>query len=87
MPSLGTWGEILIILITALIVIGPKDIPKTLKMIGRWVYKVRNFSQHVRSYVDELPSKLSVTILCHQLEITNVMNNTAQIKYFPGQDA
>jgi|GEM_PF-5026726 len=54
MPSLGTWGEILIILITALIVIGPKDIPKTLKMIGRWVYKVRNFSQHVRSYVDEL---------------------------------
>lgn len=54
MFNFGTWGEILIIAITALIVIGPKDIPKALKMIGRWVYKIRNFSQQVRSYVDEL---------------------------------
>lgn len=54
MFNFGTWGEILIIAITALIVIGPKDIPKTLKMIGRWVYKIRNFSQQVRGYVDEL---------------------------------
>jgi sec-independent protein translocase protein TatB len=54
MLSLGTWGEILIILITALIVIGPKDIPKTMKLIGRWVYKVRKVTQGIRSYVDEL---------------------------------
>lgn len=54
MLNFGTWGEILIILITALIVVGPKDIPKTLKMVGRWVYKIRRVTQQFRGYVDEL---------------------------------
>jgi sec-independent protein translocase protein TatB len=54
MLNFGTWGEILIILITALIVVGPKDIPKTLKMVGRWVYKIRRITQQFSSYVDEL---------------------------------
>lgn len=54
MLNFGTWGEILIILITALIVVGPKDIPKTLKMVGRWVYKIRRFTQQITGYVDDL---------------------------------
>lgn len=54
MFNFGTWGEILIIVITALIVVGPKDIPKVLKWVGRWVYKIRHFSSQVRSYVDDL---------------------------------
>ncbi len=54
MLNFGTWGEILIIMITALIVVGPKDIPKTLKMVGRWVYKIRRVTQQFRGYVDEL---------------------------------
>lgn len=54
MLNFGTWGEILIIVITALVVIGPKDIPKTLKMLGRWVHKFRKTTQQLRSYVDEL---------------------------------
>jgi sec-independent protein translocase protein TatB len=54
MLNFGTWGEILIILVTALIVVGPKDIPKTLKMVGRWVYKVRKITQKFRGYVDDL---------------------------------
>jgi sec-independent protein translocase protein TatB len=54
MFNFGTWGEIVVILITALIVVGPKDIPKTLKMIGRWVFKIRHLTQQVTSYVDEL---------------------------------
>ncbi|MBP6986398.1 MAG: twin-arginine translocase TatA/TatE family subunit [Alphaproteobacteria bacterium] len=54
MLNFGTWGEFLIILITALVVIGPKDIPKTLKLLGRWVHKFRKVTQQVRGYVDEL---------------------------------
>lgn len=54
MLDFGTWGELLIIAITALIVIGPKDLPKAMRTLGRWVYKFRSISQQVRSYVDDL---------------------------------
>ena len=54
MFDLGAWGEFLIIAIAALILLGPKDIPKALKIIGQWVYKTRAIVQSVRSYVDEL---------------------------------
>ncbi len=57
MFDFGTWGEILIIVITALIVIGPKDLPKTLRALGHWVYKIRGVTQQVRGYVDELAFK------------------------------
>ena len=54
MLDFGTWGELLIIAITALIVIGPKDLPKTMRTLGRWVYKTRSVTQQLRGYVDEL---------------------------------
>lgn len=54
MFELGAWGEILIIFAVALILLGPKDIPRVMQLVGRWVYKFRSMSQEVRSYVDEL---------------------------------
>lgn len=54
MFNFGTWGEIIIILITALVVVGPKDIPKAMKMAGRFVYRVRKVTNQVKGYVDEL---------------------------------
>ena len=54
MFDLGAWGEFLLIAVVALILLGPKDIPKVLKIVGHWVYKIRALVQGVRNYVDEL---------------------------------
>jgi sec-independent protein translocase protein TatB len=47
-------SEFLVIAIVALVVIGPKDLPRTLRWLGQWVGKARAMSRHVRAGFDEM---------------------------------
>ena len=40
MPQIG-WFEILIIVVLAIVVIGPKDFPIVLKKIGNWMGSIK----------------------------------------------
>lgn len=42
-------SELLVIAVVALIVIGPKDLPRVLNQIGKWIAKARAMTGHVRS--------------------------------------
>ena len=46
--------ELLVIVIVAVLVIGPKDMPLALRTAGRWIGKVRRVSAHFRSGVDAM---------------------------------
>jgi sec-independent protein translocase protein TatB len=48
MFELGTWGEILIIGIAALVLIGPKELPFVLRTCGKWLQKFRHLTYHFR---------------------------------------
>jgi sec-independent protein translocase protein TatB len=47
-------GELLVIAIAAILVIGPKDMPMALRTAGRWIAKVRRVSGHFRSGLDAM---------------------------------
>ncbi|WP_285711735.1 Sec-independent protein translocase protein TatB [Erythrobacter oryzae] len=47
-------GELLVILIVAVIVIGPKDLPLAMRTAGRWIGKMRRVSAHFRSGIDAM---------------------------------
>ncbi len=47
-------AELLVIVIVAVIVIGPKDMPMALRTAGRWIGKVRRVSGHFRSGLDSM---------------------------------
>jgi sec-independent protein translocase protein TatB len=47
-------GELLVILIVAVIVIGPKDLPLAMRTAGRWIGKLRRVSAHFRSGIDAM---------------------------------
>lgn len=53
MFSVG-WPEFTIVLIVALIVIGPRDLPKTLNQIGKWVGAARRMSREFQRHVDDM---------------------------------
>ena len=55
MPQIG-WFEILIIVVVAILVIGPKDFPIVLKKIGSWVGSVKRYFSDVQKNVDEIAS-------------------------------
>ncbi|WP_086607914.1 Sec-independent protein translocase protein TatB [Erythrobacter donghaensis] len=47
-------GELLVILIVAVVAIGPKDLPLAMRTAGRWIGKIRRVSAHFRSGIDAM---------------------------------
>jgi sec-independent protein translocase protein TatB len=47
-------SELLLIVIVAVVVIGPKDLPLAMRTAGRWIAKVRRVSGHFRSGIDAM---------------------------------
>lgn len=47
-------SEFLLVVLVALLVIGPKDLPKVLRVVGKWVGKARSVAAQFRSGFDEM---------------------------------
>ncbi len=47
-------AELLVVVVVAILVIGPKDMPAAMRTAGRWIGKLRRMSAHFRSGVDEM---------------------------------
>jgi sec-independent protein translocase protein TatB len=54
MIDLFSWSHILIVLIVALVVIGPKDLPRFMHMAGRWMGKARSMADQFRTSFEEM---------------------------------
>ena len=57
MPQIG-WFEILIIVVLAILIIGPKDFPIMLKKIGSWVGSFKNYFNEVQKDITEVENTI-----------------------------
>src|SRR3712207_8449880 len=48
------YTELLVIAIVALVVIGPKDLPRVMRTVGHWVGRARGMARHFRSGIDTM---------------------------------
>jgi sec-independent protein translocase protein TatB len=48
------WSEMLVIGAVALVVIGPKELPKTLRTLGSWARKARSMTRELQGSVEEM---------------------------------
>ncbi len=46
--------ELILIAVVALIFIGPKDLPKAMSTVGRWIGKVRGMARHFHSGIETM---------------------------------
>ena len=53
MPQIG-WFEILIVVVVAILIIGPKDFPIMLKKIGSWVGSFKNYFSEMQQQVTDM---------------------------------
>ena len=53
MPQIG-WFEILLIVIVAIIIIGPKDFPIVLKKVGSWIASIKKYINNFQNEFSEL---------------------------------
>jgi sec-independent protein translocase protein TatB len=63
-----SWSHILIVLIVALVVVGPKDLPRLMRMTGRWVAKARAMADQFRKSFDEMARQSELDELRAELE-------------------
>ncbi len=47
-------SELLLIVVVAILVIGPKDLPRAMRTAGRWIAKMRKVSGHFRAGIDAM---------------------------------
>ena len=76
------WSELAVIAVVALVVIGPKDLPRALRTLGIWVRRARSISREFQSSVEQMIreaeldevrreiEQASKTSLQHELEKT-----------------
>ena len=50
MPQIG-WFEILLIVVVAILVVGPKDFPIMLKKIGSWIGSIKKYFNELQDEV------------------------------------
>ena len=58
MPQIG-WFEILIIVVVAILVIGPKDFPIVLRKIGNWIGSTKRYFSDIQNKITNLDTTLN----------------------------
>ena len=62
------WSELLLIGVVALIFIGPKDLPRALRVAGYWFRKAQNLSREFQSSVDQMIREAELDEMREQLK-------------------
>jgi sec-independent protein translocase protein TatB len=62
------WGEMALIALVAIIILGPKELPHALKTLGRAIRKVREVSREFQGHVDEMVREAELDDVRKQLE-------------------
>jgi sec-independent protein translocase protein TatB len=68
------WSELMLIGMVALVVIGPKDLPKALRVAGFWVRKARTLSREFQSSVEQMVREAELDEVREQLKKASEIN-------------
>lgn len=67
-------SELLLIGVVALVVIGPKDLPKALRVAGFWVKKARTLSREFQSSVEQMIREAELDEMRQELKKASEIN-------------
>ncbi|HKU63622.1 MAG TPA: Sec-independent protein translocase protein TatB [Rhizomicrobium sp.] len=73
MFDIFSWQHIIIMLVVALVVVGPKDLPRLMNMVGKWAGKARAMAGEFRRSFDEMARESELAEL--RKEIDNLKKN------------
>ena len=68
MFDLFSWQHIILLLVVALVVVGPKDLPRLMNMMGRWAGKARAMANEFRKSFDEMARQAELDELRKEIE-------------------
>jgi sec-independent protein translocase protein TatB len=76
-PDLS-WSHMLLVLVVALVVVGPKDLPKLMRTMGKWAGKARAMADQFRKSFDEMARQSELDELRKELDELRNMRPLAE---------
>ena len=73
MPQIG-WFEILIVVVLAILIIGPKEFPIMIKKIGSWVGTFKSYFSEVQKNITDIENTVEEEI-SFEKDISNKTDN------------
>jgi sec-independent protein translocase protein TatB len=70
------WSELLVIIVVALVVVGPKDLPKLMRTAGQWAGRARAMADQFRRSFDDIARQSELDELRNEV---NRLQQTAMI--------
>ena len=74
MPQIG-WFEILIVVVLAILIIGPKDFPAILRKIGSWLGAFRNYFTEIQKDITDMENTVEEEISFEKDSPKKINNN------------
>lgn len=67
MLDIGSW-EFLIVIVIALVVIGPKDLPALVRTVSQWIRRARSLAREFQSGLDDMAREAEVDKIAREFE-------------------
>ena len=77
------WSELLVIIIVALVVVGPKDLPRLMRTAGQWAGRARAMADQFRRSFDDIARQSELDELraeVNRLQQTAIIDPKAEIE-------
>ena len=62
-----SWTELLVVAVIAIIVVGPKEIPRVLRTVTLWVRKIKDMAREFQSSIDDIAREAELDDIKKQL--------------------
>ena len=81
------WQELIILMLIALIVVGPKDLPRIVKTAGQWMGKARGYARDFQRTIEEAADATEIDAVKKEIDEANRELTTARRDVAEGADA
>jgi sec-independent protein translocase protein TatB len=81
------WQEIIILMLIALIVVGPKDLPRIVKTAGQWMGKARGYARDFQRTIEEAADATEIDAVKKEIDEANRELTTARRDVAEGTDS
>jgi sec-independent protein translocase protein TatB len=75
-----SWTELLVIAVVAIVVIGPKDLPRALRVLGQWSGKIKKMAREFQSQFTEAIREAELDAVQRDLENLTKIDPVADLR-------
>ena len=75
-----SWSEILVIAVVAIVVIGPKDLPRALRTLGHWSGKIKGMAREFQNQFNEAIREAELDSVQREIEEIGKIDPVADVR-------